>query len=177
MHRFEKLIAAVSVFALSCATLQTGILPGKWMRRDHPVVPITMGWESHSASHEMGDMMVTFPSGERYHGAFVRITDGVKVDHRMAVYNAWTMEGVWSTGVGYGYYGVPGGWGSWGGGIYPDFISFERNYTGKIVAGLSSSEGHAIRCKFRVNDPQVGFISGGSGACQVSLGGHILVHF
>ena len=53
MHRFEKLIAAVSVFALSCATLQTGILPGKWMRRDQPVIPITMGWESHSASHEM----------------------------------------------------------------------------------------------------------------------------
>ena len=177
MYRLEKFIAAMAVFALSCATLQTGILPGKWMRGDHPVVPITMGWESRSASHEMGDLMVTFPSGERYHGAFVRITAGVKVDQRMAVYNAWTMEGVWPVGVSYGYYGVPGGWGGFAGGIYPDFASFERNYTGKIVAGLSSSEGHAIRCKFRVNDPQVGFISGGSGACQVSLGGHILVHF
>ena len=68
-------------------------------------------------------------------------------------------------------------WGGWGVGAFPDFASIERDYTGKVVGGLSSAKGNAIRCKFRVNDPQVGFISGGSGACQVSLGGHILLHF
>ena len=73
------------------------------------------------------------------------------------------------------------GWGGWdgnlGNGIYSDFAAFERNYTGKVVAGLSSEDGHAIRCKFRVAEPQVGFISGGTGICQISLGGHIQLHF
>ena len=177
MHRLVKIATALSLLFAACATLQTGILPGKWLRGGHPVVPITMGWESRSASHETGDLMVTFPSGERYYGAFVRVVDGVKLQSRMSVYDAWSMAGAWPTGVGAGYYGLPGGWGAWGPEVYPDLVSFERNYTGKIVAGLSSAKGHAIRCKFRVNEPQEGFISGGSGACQVSLGGHIRIDF
>ena len=168
---------ALALFGLACATLQTGILPGRWIRAGQPVVPITMGWESKSVSHEMGDMIVTLPSGERFHGAFVRLVDGVKVENRMAVYNAWSLAGAWPVGVGVGYYGLPGSWGGWGPAVYPDFASFEKNYTGRIVGGLSSPKGNAIRCKFRVNDPQQGFLSGGSGACQVSLGGHILVRF
>lgn len=177
MYRFEQAAVALSVFALSCATLQTGILAGKWLQRDQRSVLITMGWESATASHDVGDLMVTFPSGERFHGSFVRISDGLKITHGMSVFDAWSMAKVWPTGVGLGYYGVPGEWGGWGEYTTPDFASFERDYTGKIVGALSSDQGHAIRCKFRVNDPQVGFISGGSGACQVSLGGHILLRF
>ncbi|MFP6563392.1 MAG: hypothetical protein VCC68_02770 [Myxococcota bacterium] len=167
--------------AAACATMQTGILPGKWLRDGKTTIPITMGWESISHSHQMGDMIVTFPSGEKYRGAFVRISSGVKVAYTTSVYNAWNMAGAWPMGVGYGYYGESMGWGGWDGdmgdGIYSDFAAFERNYTGKVVAGLSSQDGHALRCKFRVNDPQVGFISGGTGLCQVSIGGQIRLHF
>lgn len=173
--------ASATVIALACATMQTGILAGQWVRPGHPSVPITMGWESVSHSHQMGDMMVTLPSGEHYRGAFVRIADGVKVAYTMSVYNSWSMAGVWPMGVGLGYYGMPLGWGGWdgdlGNGVYSDFAAFERNYTGKVVAGLSSEDGHAIRCKFRVAEPQVGLISGGTGICQISLGGHIQLHF
>ena len=177
MRYFARIAIPALVLLFACATLQTGILPGKWVRKDEPTIPITMGWESKTHSHDMGDLIVTLPSGERYLGSFVRISDGVKVKSTMSVYNAWSMANVWPVGAGIGYYGVPGEWGGWGGDVYPDFATFERAYTGKVVAGLSSSEGHAIRCKFRVRDPQVGFISGGTGACQVSLGGHILLHF
>ena len=177
MSRFVLVGLAATGLALACATLQTGILAGKWVRPGHPTVPITMGWQSDTHSHVMGDMVVTFPSGERYLGSFVRVTDGVKVDYTMSVYNAWSMANVWPMGVGLGYYGLPGEWGGWGGGLYSDLATFERNFTGQVIAGLSSQEGHAIRCKFRVAEPQVGFVSGGTGACQVSIGGHILLHF
>ena len=177
MSRLAMVLLALAMAGVSCATLQTGILPGKWIRADHAMVRITMGWESKSAGHEVGDLIVTLPSGERYHGGFVRLVDGVKLEHRMSVYNAWSLANAWPMGVGMGYYGLPGSWGGWGPEIYPDFASFERNYTGEVGGGLSSAEGHAIRCKFRVNDPQEGFLSGGSGACQVSLGGHILINF
>lgn len=179
--RLFVIFTAVAIWAVSCATMQTGILAGQWVRPGKATVPITMGWESVSHSHEMGDIMVTLPSGERYRGAFVRLVDGAKTAYTTSVYNAWSMANVWPIDVGVGYYGTPMGWGGWdgnlGNGAYSNFAVFERNYTGAVVAGLSSSDGHALRCKFRVADPQVGFISGGRGLCQVSIGGHIQLHF
>ncbi len=177
VKRFARFMLAASAVIVSCATLQTGILAGRWLRSGQPPVRIVIGWESKSATHEVGDLMVTLPSGERYHGAYVRVVDGVKLESRMSVYNAWNLANAWPMGVGMGYYGLPGDWGAWGPEITPNFASFERNYTGKVIGGLSSAEGHAIRCKFRVNDPQQGLVSGGTGACQVSLGGHFLMHF
>lgn len=174
-------LATLAVWSSACATMQTGILAGQWVRPGKADVPITMGWESVSHGHEMGDIMVTLPSGERYRGAYVRIADGVKVAYTTSVYNAWSMANVWPMGVGIGYYGTPMGWGGWdgnlGNGVYSSFDAFERNYTGQVIAGLSSSDGHAMRCKFRVANPEVGFISGGTGLCQVSVGGHIALHF
>ena len=70
-------LAALAACVSGCATMQTGILAGQWVRAGKANVPITMGWESVSHSHEMGDIMVTLPSGERYLGSYVRISDGV----------------------------------------------------------------------------------------------------
>ena len=117
MYRILGVVVVLSLGLLACSTLQTGILPGKWLRDDQPRVVITMGWQSHTSTHETGDLRVTFPSGERYFGSFVRLIDGVKLTNRMSVYDAWSMANVWPAGAGLGYYGVPGEWGGWGFGV------------------------------------------------------------
>jgi len=57
---------------------------------------------------------------------------------------------------------------------YGDFANF---YTGGVVAYLPGSEGHAMRCRFTVNQPSGGFLDGGTGECQTSDGSTLDLNF
>jgi hypothetical protein len=158
-----RLLVLGFVFAfLACATLQTGILPGKLTEKDGESYSVTLGWESNGTVHDMGDMMLTLPNAERFRGSFVRISTGVKYGPSMSLYNVWNSYSTWGGG-----WGMPfGSYGEW-----------TRAYSGKVLGSLSSQEGGLIRCKFEVTDAQVGFISGGTGECQTSTGGKIQLKY
>ena len=65
-----------AVAMLACATLQTGMLPGKLTEKNGTTYPVVIGWESKGREHNTGDMMMTLPSGVHFRGAFVRISTG-----------------------------------------------------------------------------------------------------
>lgn len=155
---FRALAVGVVLAAFACATLQTGMLSGKLTEKDGDTYPVAIGWESKGRDHSTGDMMMTLPSGERFRGSFVRISTGVKYGPALSLFNVWNSYSTWG-----GMWGLPFG----------TFGEFTRAYSGKVLGSLSSQEGGLIRCKFEVTDPQVGFISGGTGECQIAKGGHI----
>ncbi len=151
-----------AVAMLACATLQTGMLPGKLTEKNGTTYPVVIGWESKGREHNTGDMMMTLPSGVHFRGAFVRISTGVKYGPSMSLYNVWNSYSTWG-----GMWGMPFG----------SYAEFTRAYSGKILGSLSSQDGRVIRCNFGVAFPQGGFVSGGTGECQISTGGHIKLRY
>ena len=57
---------------------------------------------------------------------------------------------------------------------YGDFAHF---YTGKVVATLKGSEGHAMRCRLSLPRPAEGLLGGGEGTCQTTDGSRIDLEF
>ena len=55
-----------------------------------------------------------------------------------------------------------------------DFAHF---YTGRVVAYLPGDAGHAMRCRFVLEQPDEGFLAGGKGECQTSDGGRVDLEF
>ena len=56
--------------------------------------------------------------------------------------------------------------------------SFREEYANRIVATLFGDKGNAMRCGFKLFDPEKGFPGGGTGGCQISYGnGTIAVQF
>jgi len=49
-----------------------------------------------------------------------------------------------------------------------DIGSFREEYANRIVATLFGDKGNAMRCGFRLFDPQKGFPGGGTGDCLIS---------
>jgi hypothetical protein len=59
-----------------------------------------------------------------------------------------------------------------------DIGSFREEYANRIVATLFGDKGNAMRCGFRLFDPQKGFPGGGGGSCLISYAnGPIAVQF
>ena len=59
-----------------------------------------------------------------------------------------------------------------------DIDSFREEYANRIVATLFGDKGNAMRCGFKLFDPEKGFPGGGTGGCQISYGnGTIAVQF
>ena len=54
---------------------------------------------------------------------------------------------------------------------------FAHVYTGKVVAYMPGSEGHAMRCRLTLKRPQTGSVAGGRGECQTSDGSKVALDF
>jgi len=70
-------------------------------------------------------------------------------------------------------HGPDGGWIATGT-SYGDFAHF---YTGRVVATLTGSEQHSMRCQFTLKAPETGLLAGGAGECQISDRGRVQLQF
>ena len=181
MKRLSILFFVMSfvLWMVGCATPQTGIIAAHWTPPGKSSEPIVISWESVNSSQ--GHMFVQLgKGGERFRGTYVRVSAGTKVEAVQTIVSGWGP--VWG-GYDWGPGMDPWGWGPDGGmgmgnymGVssYPVFI---QKYTGKVIATLFGNEGHSMRCRFTLANPQMGLMGGGVGACQSSKGSKISAKF
>jgi hypothetical protein len=146
-HPTVKLGLPLLVFlATGCTTMGTGF--GSTASGTDPV---NFSWTSSGGVS--GTMNATVPDGIRYTGQFFQITSNTTVDNLGPLWDGW--------GPGW----RRGGWAYWDAG--PEFVT---NYSGKVVANLSASDGKHMRCTFLLVHPSDGMAGGGTGQCQMPDG-------
>lgn len=144
-----------------------GMLAARWIPPDGVSQEVPFSFESQSDTH--GLMFSTLgKGGEHFQGPYVRVEKSTKGHLLVEVFNGWSSpeweelqhdpDGDWTaTATTYG-----------------DFANF---YTGKVVATLTGSEGHLMRCRFSLTSPDAGLLGGGEGDCQVSDLGSVRLRF
>ena len=132
--------------ATGCTTMGTGF--GSTASGTDPV---NFSWTSSGGIS--GTMNATVTDGIRYTGQFFQITSNTTVDNLGPLWDGW--------GPGW----RRGGWAYWDAG--PEFVT---NYSGKVVANLSASDGKHMRCTFLLVHPSDGMAGGGTGQCQMPDG-------
>ncbi len=145
-----------------CATI--GLMSGRLFVPGQLVAPVVFRFES-DRSGKGGTLSVRLPSGEAFSGRYGQITPTTPDNSLAPFFTGWAP-----------------GWSDWGPFGEPwlvgaDVTTFVRNYSGKVVATLVGDKGGAMRCRFRLSDPEAGMDSRGVGECQVSSGGRIDVQF
>lgn len=123
-------------------------------------------WESLDESYA-GRIAATLPDGERFKGRFHEIVTTIPIA-RYDDFYGWWYAGPW----------VGPSW-RWGG-VWPYYDSVEEfvsHYTGTVVARLTGSRGHQMRCHFELDDRYGGMKAGGKGECQLSTGERITAKF
>lgn len=93
-------------------------------------------------------------TGETFTGNFFQVTSETQVDDLDPL---WV--GRWHRSWDWPYWGA--GWGpNWG----PSFVT---QYSGRVLANLSSPNGDHMRCNFTLVNPASGMSGGGVGRCQL----------
>ena len=165
----RALIVALSALLAGCSSAGTGYLGGLLTAPGRPQSPVEFNWTADSSRR--GTITATLPTGERFTGNFVQVTREVPdtelvpmvgpiagFTDSVAREGGTTSQNVWAPAV--------------------DIGSFREEYANRIVATLFGDKGNAMRCGFRLFDPQKGFPGGGSGDCLISYGnGTIAVQF
>jgi hypothetical protein len=164
------LILALSALLVGCSsTGATGYLGGLLTSPGRPVSPVEFSWTADSSRR--GTIAATLPTGERFTGKFVQVTREVPDTElvpmvgpiagfadNVAREGGTTPQDVWANAV--------------------DVGSFREEYENRIVATLFGDKGNAMRCGFRLYDPEKGFPGGGVGSCLISYAnGTIAVQF
>lgn len=170
---------SVCISVSACMTPQTGVIAGHWTPPGKASEPIVISWESENETK--GRMSVTLgQGGERFRGTYVRVTSGTKLESVQPILADWgpLWEGyAWGPEMDPWWWGPADGMpmgGYMNATYYPVFV---RQYTGKVVATLFGNEGHSMRCRFTLAQPQEGLLGGGVGACESSKGNRISAHF
>jgi hypothetical protein len=150
-RRAAALAAAMGAAAtlLACTTMGTGtgsLSPGNG--------PVTFAWTSKDGGIT-GTMSATVDGNGPFLGPFLQITRRVRSDTFAPMWDGWHP-----------------GWGDWDGSGWgaPFDDTFSTDYSGKVVANLTGSNGQHLRCRFRLNDPPDGMGGGGLGECQFTGG-------
>lgn len=155
-------LAAVAAALSGCATI--GLMSGRLFAPGQLVAPVVFQIESDRVGTG-GSLSVRLPSGEAFSGRYVQVTLTTPASTLAPLFAGWAPG--WTD---WGPFGEP-----WLAGA--DATTFGRNYSGKVVATLLGDRGNAMRCRFRLSDPEAGMSSRGLGECQVSSGGRIDVQF
>ena len=167
------------ILTSACTTPQTGVIAGQWTPPGKAPEPVPISWESEGDTQ--GRMFITLGrGGERFHGTYVRVTSGTKLETVQPILADWgpLWEG-YDGGLGVDPWwwgpadGMPMG-GYMNAAYYPVFV---RQYSGKVVATLFGNQGHSMRCRFTLVRPQEGLMGGGVGACESSTGSKIAARF
>lgn len=173
--KYRWVLALALLALVSCGgalplqrTHERGMLPAHWTAADGKSEPVPFSFEAESSSH--GRMVTTLGrGGEHFQGAYMRVEPATK-GHIIftKIYEGWAGPewAVWQ-------HDADGGWTE----TASSSAGFAHHYTGKVVASLSGSEHHAMRCHFTLKDPFAGLLHGGEGKCQISDGGQIELEF
>ncbi len=146
---------------------ETGLLPARWFAPDGRDIEVPFSFEVENS--KAGMLVTTLgKGGEHFRGRYVRVEQSTKGELVTEVYDGWSgpewevwrrdADGEWTASAK----------------SFGDFADF---YTGKVVATLSGSENHAMRCRFTLKDPQGGWLHGGTGECQISDGSRVELDF
>lgn len=139
--------------AAGCATMGTG--SGSTASGADPV---TFNWKS--SDDVSGSITATLADGKVYSGRYFQITRDTDVSDLGPLWTGWRPG--WRAG----------GWYDWDPG--PQFIT---QYSGRVVANLTTSGGGHMRCRFQLVRPEEGMVGGGSGECQLPNGQRIDAQF
>ena len=166
-------LAVVLMGILGCAgagsgpSRETGMLPAHWTAADDRSEAVPFSFEAEGSS--TGLLFTTLGAGgELFRGSYVLLQESTQGHLVTAVYDGWSTP-EWSL-----WQKQPDGHWTAEATSYGDFAHF---YTGKVVAYLPGSEGHAMRCRFTLNRPSGGFLEGGTGECQTSDGSRVDLEF
>ena len=153
------LLTGITLLSAGCTTTGTGGGDLNYVNKGkHPTSPVKFIWKS-SDNGQHGTMTATLPK-DVYQGPFFQITEQTNSEILTPLWTGWNE-----------------GWNDWpypyGGGAYiTDYSSYQyiTRYTGKVVANLSDTSGHRMRCRFFLTVPSMGMSGGGQGECQLSGG-------
>jgi hypothetical protein len=148
-------------------TTSSGMLPALWTPPDESSREVPFAFEGEGAG--TGMLFTTLGrGGEHFRGRYVLLEDSTEGHLVTAVYDGWSAPewNIWEK--------EPDGQWTAEATSYGDFADF---YTGRVVAYLPGSEGHAMRCRFTLNEPQGGFLKGGKGECQTTRGSRLDLEF
>jgi hypothetical protein len=147
-HPFKNsALLLMAALAAGCATTTTGTGHGSTASGANPI-PIT--WKS--TDRVSGEMQATTADGTTYRGSYFQITNEASVQ-----------------GIGSGWVPGPLGAGLW------DGTGSATNYTGRVLANLTSPAGAHMQCAFILAQPSAGFAGGGGGLCLPPLGNPLQV--
>jgi hypothetical protein len=141
----------------------TGTIQGMWKPRlEAKSKPVTLNYVQFP-SGTSGTLELTLPTGEVYTGKFVQITSATSSNN----FNWGGWQPYW------------GDWAPFGGPWYegPAYSTFQRNYSGKVLATLLGDKNGTLRCRFQLAEPSYGLPGGGIGECEGSQGQRIKVTF
>ena len=164
---------AALVGAVACAgpgsgpAHETGLLPARWTPAAGPSVEVPFSFEAGGSS--AGELFTTLGAGgERFRGRYLLLEESTAGHLVTQVYDGWSAPewSVWEREP-------DGGWTA----EATSYGDFARFYTGRVVAYLPGSAGHAMRCRFSLSRPGDGFLGGGTGECQTSDGGRVDLAF
>jgi len=142
-------------------------LPARWATAEGRSLDVPFTFEAESAS--AGVLFTTLgPGGESFRGSYVLLQDATAGHVVTAIYDGWSAPEweLWEK--------QPDGQWMAEATRFGDFANF---YTGQVLAYLSGSRGDAMRCRFRLGNPDAGFLGGGAGECQASDGGRVDLDF
>ncbi len=146
---------------------ETGMLPARWTAPDGRSEEVPFSFDAEGSS--TGQLFTTLGrGGEHFRGSYVLLEQSTQGHLVTEVYEGWSTPEwtVWEK--------EPDGHWTAEATTFGDFASF---YTGRVVAYLPGSEGHAMRCRFTLSRPGEGFLAGGRGECQTSDGGAVDLTF
>jgi hypothetical protein len=154
-----KTLALAAILSATCllgACASSGMGGGDIVQKGKPTQPVLFSWQSRDGSID-GNMTAT-TTGATYQGRFMQVTRQTVTEGLAPMWEAWPVG--WSDWPYNGWSGV-GGF---------DAMQFATVYTGKVVANMKSADGGRMRCRLRLEQPDMGMEGGGSGECQIAGG-------
>jgi hypothetical protein len=113
--------------------------------------PVAFTWEREDS--DSGDITATFGNGRVFKGSYFQITSDTRVERLDPLWDGWGSD----------Y--RRGDWRYWSDDDDRDFV---KEYSGRVLANLRSSDGERMRCRFTLLSPTRGMAGGGEGRCQLS---------
>jgi hypothetical protein len=165
------LTVVMAALLTACApAASTGYLGGLLSVSKQPAKGLELVWTADQ-SGVRGTITTALPSGERFKGNFVQVTQEIPDTELVPMVNpiagftdavaregGTALQDVWANAAELGW--------------------FRTEYANRIVAVLFGDKGNAMRCGFRLFDPAQGFRGGGTGTCAISFdNGTVAVQF
>lgn len=150
--------AVTSLLGLGCSTQGGGtgeLESGASAGAVRSASPVTFTWHSDGPSATRGTMTAFVQGHGEFEGKYMQVTsEGDLVEAEPFFAEDW--DPGWEAWDGWG----PEGYGE----------TFATYYTGKVIAVLRSEAGDAMRCRFRLAEPEAGPAGGGIGECELPDG-------